>query len=162
MGKALFIVLLSFVGLTGFAQTGVKIYGYVRDILPGNIPNSQTGRVRPNTATYMIYVSAPSKYVITPVEVWIDGEKFSAKSQSYVKTPVLVPKDNTGNQISLVAKTSNKVQQIATAAPAEGTISANAEKKAASNELVVVYRLKGKLYTATLKKLTRLETLSSE
>jgi hypothetical protein len=162
MGKALFVLFFSFVGLTSFAQTGVKVYGYVRDVLPGNIPNRQVRSAKPNTTTYMIYISAPSKYTITPVEVWINGEKFSAKSLPNVKTPVLVPKDNTGNQISLVAKTSNKLQQIVTAAPAEATLSASAKTKARTNELVIVYKLNGKLYTASLKKFTRLETLSAE
>jgi hypothetical protein len=161
MRKALFIILFSFTGIMGFAQTGVKIYGYVRDILPGNIPKGHNAP-KQNTATYWIYISGSPKNPITPVELWINGENFSAKSEGDVKTPVLVPEDNTGKQISLVAKTSNKVQKIGIVQPADGKTSSEAKKKAETNDLVVVYKLKGKIYTATLKKLTRLEALSSE
>jgi len=78
-----------------------------------------------------------------------------------MKTPVQ-ENDNLGKPITLVAKTSNKVQRIIAFPIIEGKQFPNAKKKSITNDLVVVYKLNGKFYSATLKKLTRLEPRNFE
>jgi hypothetical protein len=57
----------------------------------------------------------------------------------------------------MVPKTSGQVIQVTPISKSDGKRFPKARLKAATNELVVVYKLNGKFYSATLKKLTRLE-----
>jgi len=154
------------VGFTSFSQIGVKLYGYVREVTPGTVPRGtgengeNISRAKPQP-TYLVYLSAPSKHPVSAIEMWIKGERFSLRTEPMTQTPVVVP-TNTRKTITLVAKTSNKVQQLIAVPFTEGKEFSLAKKKAAANELVVVYRQNGKYYSATLKKVTQLEPQFNE
>ena len=166
MKRRILLIFLTAFSLASFSQTGVKIYGYVQEVLPGTIPKGtdengkkiEAVKVRDN---YLIYISVPGKSRIYPIELWIKGNRFSAKPETVTTTPVQ-QNDNLGKPITLVAKTSNNVQRIIPIPIIQGKEFLNAKKKSLSNELVVVYKLNGKYYSATQKKLTRLEPLNFE
>jgi hypothetical protein len=161
--KILHGLLFLFIGLCTYAQNGVTVYGYSQDILPGNVPVS-TGEKKTNKAVvhtdYFIYISGPAKKTLHPIEMWINGEPFSIKTETTGSTPVQI---NVGNRnTTLVPKTKNKVQRLTPWPYMPGKSFAKAKEKAASNELVVVYKLNGKFYSAVLKKITRLEPQANE
>ena len=93
--------------------------------------------------------------------MWIHGERFNVTTEPVKKTPIILP-NKTGKSATLVAKTSNKVQQVVAVPFTKGKEFSLAKKKAASNELVVVYKQNGKYYSALLKKIKVLDPQFSE
>lgn len=168
-----FFILLSS-ALNSYSQTGVKVYGYEREVMPGIVQveseqklagdKTEGNRTEKNvekSVNYIIYISSSSKSVITPVEMWIRGKRFNVMTQPVGKTPIILP-NNTGKSTTLVAKTSNKVQQVLAVPFTNGKEFSLAKKKAALNELVVVYKQNGKYYSALLKKIKVLDPQFSE
>ena len=166
MKRTILFIALFTISFASFSQTGVRVYGYVREVTPGIVPHGkrENGKdieqAKP-TPNYLVYLTSPSKYPATVVEMWINGQRFSTQSEWIAKTPVILP-NNTGKSTTVVGKTSNKVQQVVPITFTQGKEFSLARKKAAVNELVVVYRQNGKYYSATLKKLTKLEPQFSE
>jgi len=166
MKRTILFIALFTIAFASFSQTGVKVYGYVREVSPGIVPhgNRENGKAIEQvkaTPNYLVYLSSPSKIPTVVEEMWINGQRFSTQTEGVAKTPVILP-NNTGKSTTLVGKTSNKVQQVVPMPSTEGKEFSLARKKAAVNELVVVYRQNGKYYSATLKKITKLEPQFSE
>ena len=166
MKRTILFIFLFTNAFASFSQTGVRVFGYVREVMPGIVPRGtrENGeaieQVKP-TPNYIVYLSFPSKYPAVVAEMWINGQRFSTQTEWVAKTPVIVP-NNTGKSTTLVGKTSNKVQQVVAIPFTQGKEFSLARKKAAVNELVVVYRQNGKYYSATLKKIIKLEPQFSE
>jgi hypothetical protein len=145
------------------AQTkgSIKIYGYKQPVSGGMVQRtiSEDGAshevpVKPRF-NYRIYTASSS--AITPVEIWIRGEAFSA-TQSPVETPVMYdsPNNPTAPATTLVPKTTKKVLQIVLA-PLQGKATTKAKTLAKTNELVLVYKANGRTYYQALKKLEMME-----
>src|SRR6476619_1170995 len=166
MKRTILLMLILALSVSAFSQTGVKIFGYTRDVLPGTIPKGtdENGKALPKpkeNVEYLIYISGPSKTRIYPVEVWIRGEKFSASGMTENHSPVQTTGD-LGKTITLVPKTAGTIQRIHTAKAVEGKNFPNAKTKATSNDLVIVYKMNGKFYSATLKHLQKIEPVNHE
>ena len=160
MKNKILLLIFMALGINGFCQTGVKVYGFIQDVLPGTIPkgtdeNGNQIQARKSTTVYRIFLTGIGKNRIYPVEVWIKGKQFTASYETINNTPIEARSDN--KTVVMVPKTSGQVVQITPINKSDGKKFPNAKVKAASNELVVVYKLNGKFYSATLKKLTRLE-----
>ena len=174
MKRYFFILILLFAVTSSFSQT-VKVYGYAREVMPGivqkdeeekklegsNAEGTKTEKTNDKNVSYIVYLSSSSKSAIVPVEMWIHGERFNVTTEPVKKTPIILP-NKTGKSATLVAKTSNKVQQVVAVPFTKGKEFSLAKKKAASNELVVVYKQNGKYYSALLKKIKVLDPQFSE
>lgn len=158
-------LLLAFLvlGLQAFSQTGIKLYGYVRDEAPGMVRgNDESGRrmASPVHTTYFIYMVAPVSYRPQPSEIWIEHKRY-AVTASVIKSPVVL--NINGRNKTLVARTGQRVWQLTPSGDQfDGPTAAAYKNKAKSNDVVLVYGLKGRRQTATLKKLTRLEPKNNE
>ncbi|MGZ8538109.1 MAG: hypothetical protein ACXWV9_07575 [Flavisolibacter sp.] len=174
MKRHFFFLIFLFTAISSFSQTGVKVYGYEREAMPGivqndseekvegsNVERTKTEKTFEKSISYLVYISSSSKSAITPVEMWIRGERFNVMTEPVTKTPIILP-NKTGKSTTLVAKTSNKVQQVVAVPFTKGKEFSLAKKKAAWNELVVVYKQNGKYYSALLKKIKVLEPQFSE
>ena len=174
MKRHFFFLIFLFAAVSSFSQTGVKVYGYVREVMPGIVQKdaeekvegskvevNKTEKAVDKSVSYLVYITSSSKSAITPVEMWIHGERFNVMIQPVNKTPIILP-NKTGKSTTLVAKTSNKVQQVVAVPFTKGKEFSLAKKKAASNELVVVYKHNGKYYSALLKKIKVLDPQFSE
>ena len=169
------LLIFFFAVLSSFSQSGVKVYGYAREVMPGivqkdveekklegsNAEGTKTVKTDINNVSYLVYLSSSSKSAIVPVEMWIHGERFNVMIQPVKKTPVILP-NKTGKSTTLVSKTSNKVQQVVAVPFTKGKEFSLAKKKATYNELVVVYKQNGKYYSNLLKKIKVLEPQFSE
>ena len=174
MKRHFFFLIFLFVAISSFSQTGVRVYGYAREVMPGivqkeseakvegsNVESTKIEKTVDNSVSYIVYITSSSKSAIIPVEMWIHGQRFNVMTQPVGKTPIILP-NKTGKSTTLVAKTSNKVQQVIAVPFTKGKEFSLAKKKAASNEIVVVYKQNGKYYSALLKKITILEPQFSE
>lgn len=140
----------------------IKIYGYKQPVVGGMVQRtiSEEGGpievpVKPRF-NYRIYTASSS--AITAVEVWIRGEAFSI-SQSPVESPVIYTSPNNPARPStttLVPKTTKKIWQIAPE-QLKGKGTAKAKALAKTNELVLIYKVSGRTYYQTLKKMEIME-----
>src|SRR4051794_15381504 len=111
--KILLLILLAF-STGAFAQTGITLFGYVQDVLPGTIPRGTDENGKPLSrgngvrTEYLIYLGSPQKTIVHPVALWIHGEEFSARSEK-IGTPIH-SQDET--KTVLVKKTSRPVLRI--------------------------------------------------
>jgi len=160
-------ILFIFSSLNSQTRTDVKIYGYVQPVSRGVSPqmdvdeagNIKSAGTKPGT-NYFIYIAGPASVRIYPIEMWVKGEKYSAKPTSVSNTPVQIadPSLPDGpNKITLVPKTTKKVMMLTPGNAITGKSLAIAMSKAQINELVVVYKMNGKFYYAALKKLNIIE-----
>jgi len=159
-------MLICALSFSAFSQTGVKIYGFYRDVLPGTVPKGtdENGKAIPKpdiNVEYLVYISGPAGKKIIPVEVWIKGERHSATGSIESHSPVQTTGD-LGKNITLVPKTSGTVQRIHPGKEADGKNFPNAKSKAAVNDLVIVYKMNGKFYSSALKKLKKIEPVNHE
>ena len=165
MNSKLLLFILTFASISTYAQNGIRVYGYAQQQLPGIVPrgNSEQGvPVKKEVVTdHLIYFSSPKGSQVTLVEMYINGRPYSIQSGSLLPTPVS-QKDNLGKTITLVPKTGNEVRQLIRSDYVKGKDFSRARQKAAVNDVVVVYRFRGKYYSAVLKKLTKLEPVSNE
>ncbi len=157
------------------AQTrkDVKIYGYIQPVSRGVAPetnideagNLKSKGVKPGI-NYFIYITGPASTRIYPIEMWLRGEQYSAKPETVNKTPVQLADPalpNGPNLITLVPKTSKKVMMLIPGnAVTPGKSLAIAKSKAKTNELVVVYKMNGKLYYSLLENLNMIETATMQ
>ncbi len=98
--------------------------------------------------------------------MWLKGKRYSAKPEAVNKTPVQMGDPalrDSHNIITLVPKTTKKVMMLV---PGNAVIQSKslaiAKSKARTNELVIVYKMSGKLYYALLKELNVLERASMQ
>jgi hypothetical protein len=175
MKQSLLILALIFIFLISKAQTrsDVKIYGYIQPVSRGVAPDTnidEAGNVKPKSvkpgSNYFIYITGPASTRIYPVEMWVKGKQYSAKSETVYKTPVQLadPAMPDGpNLITLVPKTTKKVMMLVPGNFVnQGKSLAIAKSKAKTNELVVVYKMNGKFHYALLEKLNIIERASMQ
>ena len=160
MKSTILVVIFMVLGINSFSQNGVKLYGFIQDVLPGTIPkgtdeNGQPIQARKSQTVYRIFLTGPSKGKIYPAEIWINGRQYAASYETIRSTPVEARSDN--KTVAMVPKTSGQVIQVNPMDRTDGKKFPNAKAKAALNDVVIVYKLNGKFYSATLKKLVRLE-----
>lgn len=158
-----FLILIS---VTSYAQNGIRLYGYFRESVPGIIARGNAEDGTPiktrSSVEYFLYLVSPSAAAVVPVEVWIDGNPYSLTTEKVSRTPVLSPKDKTGKSTTLVPRTTLSVRKLKTRDYIPGKVFSRAKAKAAANQLVVVYKMYGRYYSATLKNLVRLEPNSND
>lgn len=174
MKQTLLIVTL-FIFFISKAQTrtDVKIYGYIQAVSQGVSPETSIDEagnliskgVNPGI-NYFIYITGPATTRIYPIEMWVKGKQYSAKSEIVDKTPVQMADPalpNGPNLITLVPKTTKKVMLLIPGNTViQGKSLAIAKSKAKANELVVVYKINGKLYYSMLEKLNIIERASMQ
>ena len=171
------LLLLGFIfifsALKAQTRNDVKIYGYIQPVSRGAAPDiniDEAGNVAPKSykqgSNYFIYISGPASTRLYPIEMWLKGKQYSAKPEAVNKTPVQMGDPalrDSHNIITLVPKTTKKVMMLV---PGNTVIQSKslaiAKSKARTNELVVVYKMSGKLYYALLKELNVLERASMQ
>lgn len=168
MARIFTLLTISLIGsISLFAQTNknVVLYGYSQASVSGAPPktvidesgkeNTVAGRSSDN---YFLYLAGPTATRIYPVEIWLKGERYAAKYAPIVKTPVVQEGGNIpGEKVTLVPKTARRVLKLTTTKAIGNKALAIAKNKAQSNDLVVVYKMNGKLYYAAQKRLKELE-----
>ena len=172
MRATILILPLLLLALAAFAQTTpAKLYGYVQTVSAGMVQRGsidettgQETQAKPRrNQNYFIYLAGPKGVRIYPTEIWISGKQYSAQYTSVTETPVEIANNNVPGRpksVTLVPKTTGSLLSL-TPAPAAGIKGlASAKTKAKANDLVVVYKMKGKTYTSVLKKLNRLEPVA--
>ncbi len=142
----------------------VKLYGYRQKVVPGITAarelneNGTSHNVAAETLQdYFLYLSAPAKSGVYVVEGRLDGQRVGLISKAVSSPVVLPPSLPTGESVEAVPKLPGIVLQITTTTASTATkASARAETLAVANEMVVVYKLNGKVGYATLWKLKEL------
>jgi hypothetical protein len=147
----------------GYAQQGVvKLYGFKQPVVKG-VPSTyetdeQGNKVEPKDKLHtnvFIFLSYPPGVIITPVEFWMDGLLYSIK-QEPVQTPVEIIYENglhEAEKIILVPQTADTVIRILLTEKLPFKTPAIKKSSADTNELVIVYKMNGKLFTQSLKKI---------
>ena len=154
-----------------FAQSrsDVKLYAYARPVTGGIMPKISTQEngtqtmVKPKTKySYLFYLEGPKKLKVYPVEIWIKGERHGVNPSAINATPVEI---STGElpqytkTTTLVPKTNNRVIKLDPAVAVNGKDFPKAKAKAASNEVVLVYKYGGKFYYAVQEKIKLIEPI---
>ena len=163
----LLILILSFNSkCLGQTEGSAKLYGYVQPVLPG-ANNSviaeggeQVTEPKKTGKNYRIYIESSSR--VYPVEIWINGEPYSARMDVISSTPVEFGSEGTGNRKVLVPKTSKKVLLLTPATYTETKNTGDVRSVASLNELVVLYKQNGKFYYNKLEKLEILEAAAMQ
>lgn len=145
-----------------------KLFGYSQVTTPGiakadeieNLDGTVTQTTGSgNNKNYFIYLSTLSKTRVYPMEVWIKGEAFSARSETITNSPVQISGPGVrGNpqKTTLVPKTTQKVTRLIPIPLMGGKSTDRGETLAAQNDLVVVYKQGGKTVYKTLKNIKEL------
>ncbi len=166
MKLKILLILLCVISMDAFSQTGIKIFAYYQDQLPGTVLKGldESGKAiskKESAPVYFIYVTGPASIKVYPMEAWIRGKHYMATADMVNKSPVEI-RDNLGKSIVLVPKLSGSVQKLNLVQLTDGKRFPIAKSKSLSNEVVVVYKMKGAFYSETVKKLVRLEPKSNE
>ncbi len=174
--KAKIFIVLTFLGNLFFAnaQTSskVKLYGYIQPVSMGMKAKrhaiTDDGKIEKNTSdnrssNYKIYITAPAKPRIYPAEIWIKGTHWAANPVTINETPVVATNDvnpNHPTSVTLVPKTPDKVM-ILEAVPLVNSKNGNkGTLLAKTHEVVVLYKMNGRFYYATLKTLSALAPMA--
>ena len=156
---ATFFIIL---GCSAQMQGTATLYGYKQGIAPGvqqNVAEEGTGKQVTSSSrgsyNYHIYISSPD--IVYPAELWLNGERFSVRTRS-ISAPVTVTADDDQKVVTLVPATSEKVLQLTPAPPVDKEL-AFLKHVTKENELVVLYKMKGKLYYQRLKTFKKLPSV---
>lgn len=175
MKKTLLLLVIALHFFISKAQTrnDVEIFGYIQPVTRGVSPETnidETGNLKTKAAkqgsNYFIYITVPAASHVYPIEMWIKGEQYTSKPETINTTPIQIadPALPGGpNLITLVPKTTKKVIKLIpgkTGIP--GKTIKTAKSKSKTNELVVVYKMKGNFYFSLLKKLILLESATMQ
>lgn len=166
--KAFLVFIMVLVSLTVMAQTDkVKLYGYAQPVIggiPSNTPFDEKGNSAATTkkshANYLFYIAYPKNIMVYPLELWMYGEAYTINVQPVI-TPVEILYDNGSfdpQKVTLVPETEDTCLQLLLT---DKLVIKNTTVKKSlieNNDLVIVYRMKGKLYSQTLKKIKGLRT----
>ena len=158
MKKSVVIVILCLFASASFAQSNktVKLYAFKQHNLPGKKSTNAQSK-----ETYRLYVTHPSKQMLTVTGVWIKSNYYRFETLAVSQKPVV---HNSGfKKDTLVPFTRNRITEITKLKlqqPAPRP--ANALGKLLSvNEVVVSYMLNGKEYFAVAKTLKVLEPFAT-
>lgn len=171
--KLIFSAFSLFMLFAANAQTraDVRIYAYVQPVTGGANPGevlTEDGKVLPGQGegrkNYYIYLTGPVGQRIYPFEVFINGQQYSTRSTA-VTAPVeltIQTGETHPKKITAVPKTASSVYQVTPSPDMPSKTLDAARQKASDNEVVVSYRLAGKMYYAVLKKMAVLEAAAME
>jgi hypothetical protein len=164
---ALLLVLNVF--LTQAQSSGATLYGFRQRSTggaqrTGSIDeNGKTVTIKPTEVfQYNIYVSTKSKTRIYPVQLWINGEAFSVKGEPFNNNPVVPANgDAPASRLKpLIPETAGKVWKLKPLPLVADKSGGRAKALAINNDVVVLYKMGGKLRYAVLKKFTELDPVS--
>ena len=169
--KSFLFILFIFLSHVATAQTKgtVTVYAYKQGVAPGAVPKQtmEDGKLvsAPIKPNYNYFTYTASSTTIYPSEIWINKEHFSVSYQK-VQSPVEISNsDMILNPTStvLVPKTSKTVLQVT---PKDFIKTSRNNKTSAklskSNELVLVYKSKGRFYYVAVKKLKQLQAAAMQ
>jgi hypothetical protein len=153
-----FTVLLFTIVSSSFAQSNkaVQLYAYQQHVLPGKKSTNSTSK-----ETYRIYITHPSKQMLTVTGVWIKSNYYRFETLRIIQKPVVY---NSGvKKDTLVPATRNRITEITKVkmqqpAPRPASVLG---KLLSANEVVVSYMLNGKEYFAVVKTLKLLEPFAA-
>lgn len=156
--------------ITAQTKGNAVLYGYKQAVLPGANPrviSEETGEVenvmKKANYNYFFYMSSTAR--LYPSEIWIDGEGHSVKVETVKKTPVEIINSNTPlspKKTTLVPKTTRRVIQLTPTPQISGKKMLKVKNLSRTHELVVVYKMNGKFYYQTMKKLIVLEAAAMQ
>ena len=162
---------LILVGSGIHGQPSIKVFGYEQESSRGTVAanvKDEKGNPLKKAATqknYFIYLSLKQKYIVTPLQVFIDGKAFPADANIIETTPVEYINNNIPShpeKTTLVPKTGDKVIQLKIADTVHVKKPPALQKLTNKNEVVVSYTWKQKKYFAVLKKLKKLDPVLNE
>ena len=152
-------------------QPSIKVFGYEQESSRGTVAanvKDEKGNPLKKAATqknYFIYLSLKQKYIVTPLQVFIDGKAFPTEA-NIIKTTSVEYIDNNilshPEKITLVPKTDDKIIQLKIADTVLVKKTSALQKLTNKNEVVVSYTWKQKKYFAVLKKLKKLDPVLNE
>lgn len=167
MSKKMIIALICLFSIAsaGYGQVK-KVYAYKQASIPGNIiandendipgNNGKKSTERKQNFNYWFYLSIPKKEKVNVTGLWIDGKQYEIKSETVTDLPVkkiiftgLEKNDTT----IMVPVTVNKVLLVY---PAAVKSAGTKLKLAATNELVIRYTWKGKIYYTSIRAIKEL------
>lgn len=145
----------------------VQLYAYEQQVIPGaqkakNRDGEDNGGLANNPGkkyNYFFYAVPASALRLYPVELWVKGKKYGVQLKA-VSSPVTITNGHVpGNPKTsvLVPKTGNKVLQLI---PTDVVAEKNyptAEKLAAQNDVVFVFKQGGKFYYQAKPELLQLD-----
>lgn len=156
--KHLLLISFLFSATIATAQTAPvrKVYAYSQQILPGKKPSGIVSKKE----SFRLFITSSSAVTVTGV--WIKSSYYRFETISITKTPVLLGTINTEKKV-LVPSTKLRVTEISIKkmyepSPRPGT---PLSTLLASNEVVIVYKWKGKEYFATAAKMEELEPFAA-
>ena len=149
-------------------QTAIsKVYAYAQETSGGMRPQTtihEDGKEqmlsKAAKRNYIIYAEQLKSTQISFVTLWIDGKAYNLKADIVV-TPVemMTGEGNKAEKIILAPATNNKTWSISPGAliAKPSKPSSTLQKLIDKNELVIVYRWKGKLYYSPIRKIKKLD-----
>jgi len=163
-----FLIVIIVSGFTQVKPPVKKVYGYKQASIPGILPNySDENDIKPSGKTkpkqnfnYWFYLEFPKTEKINITGLWISGIRHDIKSDAITDLPVRkvvftgMEKNDT---TIMVPVTKNKIILIYPSGESKIDDSKYALNLARSNELVVRYTWKNKIYYTTMKKLKELD-----
>jgi hypothetical protein len=166
--KGFCLLCLIIFSVSCFPQTSaIKLYAFRQTIVRGISTTYQEDEqgnkieakreIKNNVFVYLAY---PPNIFLYPVEIWMDGQQYSVKPEP-VQTPVIITYDNGAfapETIVLVPKSSDTVTQLILSGNLPAKNARIKKTLADTNDLVLVYKLNGKFYSQTLKKIKGLRT----
>jgi hypothetical protein len=164
MKSTLFLLIILLAAIISARAQTVTLYGYVQKVVPGNTAArelSEDGSQKKVTTEagqdYFLYLAGPAKSRIYLMEGWLKGERVGLRSKA-IATPVTFPSSLPVDEpAELVPKKQGTVWQLTTeVATASTKASQRGKVLSAANDVVVVYRMNGKIGYATLKSLKEL------
>src|SRR5215213_2824484 len=146
-----------------FAQTNaIKLYGSKQPV-SGGVPSTyetdeQGNKVeaRNNVRTnFYIFITHPPAMAIEPIEFWMNGALYKIKLEQ-AETPFNIVYDNGPHgteTVTLVPQTEDSAFRIILFEKLSPKNSEIKKQLVETNELVFVYKINGKLYSQTLKRI---------
>jgi len=172
MDKKIFIlVFLLIVIVSGFTQAKPpvkKIYGYKQASIPGIVPDyteendiQPLGKTKPKlNYNYWFYLEYPKTEKINVTGLWISGIRHDIKTDTITDLPIrkiIFTGMEKNDTTIMVPVTKNKIILVYPSAESKIGDSKYELNLAHSNELVVRYVWKNKIYYSTMKKLKELD-----
>ncbi len=162
--KVFFLVATLCLTAAGSARAqAVKLFGYVQKVVAGNTAGrelredgTQSRSVGQPGEDYFLYLAAPAHTRVYFVEGWLKGQRIGLRAQAVASPVVMDGLLPAQESTELVPKQPGTVWRLTTTAASAAKTAAKSRALSTSNDVVVVYRMKGKLGYATLAKLADL------
>jgi hypothetical protein len=169
--KILFIILAIGAGFIVPAQKApiLKVYAYSQVVLPGARKNNaveENGTEIKQEAVkkinYFFYAEQKKSAIIKVTAIWIQGEKYTAKTEGKLIIPVEIASAETKKIILMPASENKFILILPGEAATKGLKPSGALKKMIKeSELVVAYQWKGKLWYFQVKKIKEIEPVAA-